>query len=127
MKARGIFSVFKRGNSASVSNCLAISLLNNVSILLEFVIHDHVSYYLNFKINPYQPGFTKSVITNLENYLDFISPSVGPRQQAYAIYFNLSNALDLVPHSLLIQKLSVFGLSGGYVNWFRSNLSNRQS
>jgi hypothetical protein len=33
----------------------------------------------------------------------------------------------LSPHSLLLHKLSAFGLSGGYANWFRSYLSNRQS
>jgi hypothetical protein len=36
-------------------------------------------------------------------------------------------AFDLVPHTLLLQKLNAFGLSGGYVNWFCSYLTNRQS
>jgi hypothetical protein len=57
----------------------------------------------------------------------FISPFVGSQSQANAVYFNLSNAFDLVPHSQLLHKLSAFGLSGGYANWFRSYLSNRQS
>jgi hypothetical protein len=37
------------------------------------------------------------------------------------------NTFDLVPHTLLLQKLSAFGLPGGYVNWFCSYLTNRQS
>jgi hypothetical protein len=43
------------------------------------------------------------------------------------IYFDLSNAFDLVPNSLLLRKLRAYGLSGGYVNWFRTCLSNRKS
>jgi hypothetical protein len=34
---------------------------------------------------------------------------------------------DLVPHTLLLQKLNAFRLSGGYVNWFCSYSTNRQS
>jgi hypothetical protein len=64
--------------------------------------------------------------TSLVTYVDFISPLVSSQKQADAIYFNLSNAFNLVPHSLL-HKLNAFGLSGGYVNWFRSYLSNRKS
>jgi hypothetical protein len=44
-----------------------------------------------------------------------------------AIYFDLTSALDLVPHSLFLHKLSVLGFSDGYVNWMRSYLANRQS
>jgi hypothetical protein len=60
-------------------------------------------------------------------YVDFISPLVGSQRQADAIYFDLSNAFELVPHSLLLRKLSAFGLSSGCVSWFRSYLSNRNS
>jgi hypothetical protein len=39
----------------------------------------------------------------------------------------LSNAFDLVPHNLLLHKLSSYGFSDGYVSWFRSYLTDRQS
>jgi hypothetical protein len=60
----------------------------------------------------------------LVTYVDVISLLVGSLKHADAIYVDLSNAFDSVPHSLLLHKLSAFGLSGGYVNWFRSYLSN---
>jgi hypothetical protein len=45
-----------------------------------------------------------------------------------AIYITgLSSAFDFVPHTLLLHKLSAFRFFGGYVNWFRSYLTNRQS
>jgi hypothetical protein len=102
---------------------------NNFSKSFESVIHDHVSHYLKFKLNPCQHGFTKSkfTTTNLVTYLNFITPLVSSQRQADAIYFDLTSAFDLVPHTLLLHKLSALGLSGGYVNWFLSYLTNRQS
>jgi hypothetical protein len=121
--------MFKKGNTASVSNYRPISILNTFSKLFELVIHDHVSHYLKFKLNPCQHGFikSKSTITNPVTYLDFTTPLVSCQSQADTIYFDLSSAFDLAPHKLLLQKLSASGLSGGYVNRFCSYLTNRQS
>jgi hypothetical protein len=108
---------------------IIISILNNFSKLFELVIHDHISHYLKFKLNPCQHGFTKSksTITNLVSYLETISPLVTSQGQADAICFDLSSAFDLVPHTPLLHKLSTFGISDGYVNWFSSYLTNRKS
>jgi hypothetical protein len=50
-------------------------------------------------------------------------PSVNTQGQTDSAYFELSNAFDIVPHNLLLRKLTNFG----YVNWFHSYLTNRQS
>jgi hypothetical protein len=128
-KQTAIIPVFKKGKSTSVSNYWAISLVSNFSKVFELVIHDHISHYLKSKISPYQHGFTKtkSTSTNLVAYVDFIAPLVGSQSQVDAIYFDLSNAFDLVPHTLPLHKLGALVLSGGYVNWFSSYLSNRKS
>jgi hypothetical protein len=95
--------------------------LNAVSYLSKYGRFDCVSSH-------HQHGFTKttSTSTNLVTYVDLISPLVGSQREGDAIYFDLSNAFDHVSHSLL-HKLSASGLSGGYVNWFRSYLSNWKS
>jgi hypothetical protein len=110
-----------------VSDYRSISLVSNFSKLFELIIYYHISHYLKSKISPYQHGFTKAKFTstNLVAYVDFIASLVGSQRQADAIYFDLSNAFDFVNHSLLLHKLSAFGLSSGYINWFRSYLSNR--
>jgi hypothetical protein len=63
--------------------------------LFEVVIQDHISHYLKFKLNSCQHGFTKSksVITNLVTYLEFITPLVTSQAQADAIYFDLKLCL----------------------------------
>jgi hypothetical protein len=126
-KEAAVVPVFKKGNRASVSNYRPISVLNNFAKLFEFIIHDHVSHFAKF--NPNQHGFTrtKSTVTNLVTFLDLLTPVVRGQRQADAVYFDLSNAFDLVPHDMLLCKLSSFGFSDAYVNWFRSYLTNRQS
>jgi hypothetical protein len=55
----------------------------------------------------------KSHITSLVTYLDFI-----------VLSFMM---LPLIcPPILCLHKLNTFGLSGGYLNWFRSYLTNKQ-
>jgi hypothetical protein len=124
-----LFSKKQRYLSISVNNCRPISLLNNISKLLKFVIHDHVSHYLKLKFSPYQHGLykSKSAITNLVPYIDFISHLVGCQREVDATQFDLSNAFELVPHTLHLLRLSAFNLSDFYVNRFRSYLSNRKS
>jgi hypothetical protein len=94
--------VLKKGKSTSVSNYRPITLLCNFSKIFEMVIHDDVSHYLKSKINPYQHGFSKikSASKNVVTLVDFVTPLVRSQGQADAIYFDLSNAFDLVPHSL---------------------------
>jgi hypothetical protein len=59
--------------------------------------------------------------------LTLILPSVSTQGQTDSVYFDFTKAFDIVPHNILLRKLSNFGLSSGYIDWFRSYLSNRQS
>jgi hypothetical protein len=91
--------------------------LNLLFITMFRIIHNIKLVLINtssLKLNPSSPIW------------QLIFPLVNTQRKFYAIYFDLSNAFNLVPHSL-INKLSTFGLSGGYVNWFRSYLSNRSN
>ena len=128
-KQTAVIPVFKKGNRASVNNYRPISILNTFSKIFEFVIYEQVFHYVKSKFNPSQHGFmkSKSTATNLVAYLDFIAPLVHSQRQVDSIYFDFSNAFDLVSHEMLLRKLSDFGLSAGYVSWFRSYLTSRTS
>jgi hypothetical protein len=54
-------------------------------------------------------------------------PSVDTQGQTDSVYFDFSNAFDIVPQNLVLHKLTNSGLSSGYVNCFHSYLANRQS
>jgi hypothetical protein len=88
-------------------------------------------HYQGFKyrLNPSQHGFRKfnSTATSLVTYLNSIIPSISTQGQTDSVYFDLTKAFDIVPHNILLCKLSNFGLSSSYVDWFHSYLSNTQS
>jgi sarcosine oxidase/L-pipecolate oxidase len=63
----------------------------------------------------------------LVTYLDYITHLVSSQRQVDAIYFDFSSAFDLVSHTLLLGKLSSFGLASAYVGWFSSYLTDRFS
>jgi hypothetical protein len=128
-KQAAVVPVFKKGKTSSVGNYRPITILNNFSKVFEFIKHDHVSYFFKSKLSSSQHGFikSKSTFTNLVTFLDFVTPLVCSQGQTDTIYFGFSNAFDILPHSLLLHKLSYYGLSCGYLNWFLSYLTKRQS
>jgi hypothetical protein len=46
-------------------------------------------------------------------------------KQVDIIYTNLSKAFDRVPHHILVKKLSSYGMTGSFLNWLKSYLSDR--
>jgi retron-type reverse transcriptase len=67
------------------------------------------------------------MITNLKTYLHEVLLSVCSQGQFDSVYFDLSQAFDKVPHTLLLDKLNNFGLSSFNIDWFQSYLSSRSS
>jgi hypothetical protein len=63
----------------------------------------------------------------LVTFLDFVTPLICSKGQIDSIYFDFSNVFNILPHALLHRELSNYGLSSGYLNWFPSYLTNRQS
>jgi retron-type reverse transcriptase len=77
--------------------------------------------FFKYRFNPSRHGFRKHNSTsNLVTYLNTVLPSVSTYGQIDSLYFDLSNAFDTIPHNLLLLKLTNFGRSSGYVNWFYS-------
>lgn len=67
----------------------------------------------------------RSVETNLAAFTDFVGSKLGSKQQVDAIYFDFKKAFDLVNHSLLVEKLAIYGLSIPLCDWFKNYLSDR--
>jgi hypothetical protein len=122
------FSI-QKGDSTNVNNYRPISILNNFSKIFEFIVHNRLSNFFKLGLNPDQHGFRKfnSTTVNLVTYLNSIMPTLCPQGQIDSVYFGLSSAFDTVPHNILLHKLSNFGLSSSYVDWFHSYLDNTHS
>jgi hypothetical protein len=92
-------------------------------------MNESQAYFFKHRLNHAQHGFLKfsSTTTNLATYLNSIMLSVCTQGQIDSVYFDLSSAFDIVPHNILLHKLSNFGLSSSYVDWFHSYLDSRHS
>ena len=123
-----IIPVFKKRKS-SVQNYRPMAILNNFSKIFESITHDHIYHVLKSKLNRFPHGFIKSrsTVTNLVTFLEFTDPLVCSQGQSDSIYFDFTNAFDILPPALLLRKLDNYGLSSGYINWLSSYLTNRVS
>jgi hypothetical protein len=114
-KQAAIIPVCKK-KKVTTTPLLAITKPHPSLIIFRFIrICYLLSYFVlsKIKISSCRHGFSKSksIITNFETNLDFLTPLVGSENQDETTYFDQSNAFDFVPHSLLLLKLSASRLS----------------
>ena len=123
-KVHKIVPVFKAGDPSSFRNYRPISLLSNISKVLERLVYNKIISHVNTSISPLQFGFTEKSST-LQQMLLFIDSIVNHPSQTDVIYLDISKAFDTVSHGILLSKLWYFGISGSLWAWFKNYLSNR--
>jgi len=117
----------KGGDRHQVSNYRPISKQNIMPKIFENIIADKLSYLFKNVLASEQHGFIsgRSTTTNLLLYHDYISTSLEKRTQVDAIYTDFSKAFDTVNHSILMNKLSSYGVGGPLLSWLLSFITNR--
>ena len=121
--------IYKKGSLTEASNYRPIPLLPLISKVIEKVIHDQTSAFLNSRnlLYNYQSGFRKKHSTDF--CLSFLNDKIlkGFDQGLITgmILIDLQKAFDTIDHDILLQKLYAIGFSKHSVNWFRSYLTNR--
>jgi hypothetical protein len=98
----------KKEKTPSVGNNRLIVILNNICNVFKFIIHDHVSRFLKYKLKSSHHGFieSKSTVTNLVIFLDFVTTLICLQGQTDSSYFDFSNSFDILSHALLHHKLN---------------------
>ncbi|CAB4007608.1 Hypothetical predicted protein [Paramuricea clavata] len=86
--------------------------------------YEHVSYL----ITTHQHGFlrNRSCVTQLLSVLHSIGRKLDTNEQTDIAYLDLAKAFDSVDHSILLQKLKCYGVTGRLLNWFADYLNNRR-
>lgn len=130
LKYAKVIPVFKSGDTATVTNYRPISLLSQFSKIFEKLFLLRLNSFLdrNNVINPNQYGFraksrTAYAVTHL---VELVTDSLEKRHHAGSVYIDLSKAFDTVDHSILLAKLSHYGIRGVPLNWLESYLTGRQ-
>jgi hypothetical protein len=130
LKIAKVVPVFKSGCKDDLNNYRPISLLNVFSKILEKIVGNRLSSYLEFNnlISNSQYGFRKahSTLHPLTKLLNFVSQAHNSKEHVIAIFCDLRKAFDTCDHELLLNKLYKLGIRGIELSWFRNYLTDRK-
>ena len=106
-----------------------ISILPAISKILERVVYDQLSGYLerNDLITSSQFGFRRRYNTELAVTLftDRIRLAMDQGKLTGAVFIDLQKAFDTGEHSVLLSKLPFYGVTGNELMWIENYLSGR--
>ena len=129
MKMAKVIPIFKKGSKLNVENYRPISLLPVFSKILERLVHNRLSDFLD-ECNVFydrQFGFRSNHSTaDATSYLaSELYQALDDGEKAICVFMDLSKAFDTLNISILMQKLEHYGVRGLENNWFSSYLSGR--
>ncbi|MGE5822757.1 MAG: reverse transcriptase domain-containing protein [Nitrososphaerota archaeon] len=129
-KKANVTAIYKKGDKCLPCNYRPVSLTSHVCKLLESIIRDNIINHVHkFKlIKESQHGFVskKSCLTNLLEFLEFVSDYVDQGYPIDVIYLDFQKAFDKVPHKRLMKKVEAFGITGIAYKWIENWLSDRK-
>lgn len=130
LKTSIIKPLYKTGSKVSMENYRPVSLLSNISKIIEKIIKYRLSNFLaKYDIlSHHQYGFregrsTEDAILKLTSY---IYDSLDKKIPTISIFLDLSKAFDTICHKKLLDKLYMYGIRGTAYNLFQTYLSNRR-
>ena len=130
MKLAKVTPIYKSEVRDEFSNYRPISLLPNFSKILEKLMFDRLSDFLNKHEILYeqQYGFRQGFSTDfaLIELSDKIAKAIDDKKFMMGIFIDLSKAFDTLNHSILLQKLMNYGIRGISNDWFKTYLTERE-
>ncbi len=130
MKVAKIIPLYKSGDNTLLGNYRPIALLSTFSKILEKIIANRLSSYLenNNLLSNFQFGFRKnhSTLHPLLLFSNKITEVLENKKHCIAIFCDLQKAFDTVDHVILLEKLKSLGIEGIELGWFRNYLEGRQ-
>ena len=130
MKIAKVMPLFKNGDPENIANYLPISVLPCFSKVLERIMYNRLYKYLCEEKLLYskQFGFQKGYFTDhtTVHLVDQIYESFENDNYTLGVFIDLSKAFDTVGHSILLQKLEMYGVNTTNLAWFASYLNGRK-
>ena len=130
LKLAKVFPIHKSGDKTDPSNYRPISILPTISKIFEKHVNQHLMGFLNKHklIHENQSGFRQkhSCQTALVKLIDKWLSCIDKGDIVGTLFVDFRKAFDLVDHSILITKLSLYRVSQISLKWFQSYLSFRK-
>ena len=117
----------KSGDLNMVKNWRPISQIKLPGKLLEKIVHCQLSRYFEGILNKSQHGFrnNKSTGTAIFDVLQEVFQNWNNKNYSSCIFIDYSKAFDTIDHTILIDKLKIYGLDTMSLNFLTSYLTNR--
>ena len=117
---------FKSGKKSLIVSYRPVGILPKLSLVFEKLLFKSLYPIIKNQLSNYQFGFRKgrSTVTQLLLFPNELFNNLD-NGEIYCFYLDFSKAFDKVPHSILLHKLSLFGLGGNLLRLISSYLSNR--
>ena len=122
-----ITPIYKCGNKSLIVSYRPFSILPKLSLVFEKLLFKFLYPISKNQLSNYQFGFRKgrSTVTQLLLFLNELYTNLDNGEISYCFYLVFSKAFDKVLHSILLHKLSLFGIGGNLLLLLSSYLSNR--
>ena len=132
LKVAVVIPIFKnKGQKSDISNYRPIALLPFLSKIIERCIFDRLTTYASLCniITPTQFGFMKGKSTHdaisLINEKIYDTFNIGNGAFHVNIFIDFQKAFDTIDHSILLTKLSMYGINGIFLELIKNYLTNR--
>ena len=124
LKFATVHPIYKKNDKTICANYRPISLLSNISKVLERAMYNRIELFLNeFDIIYHnQFGFRKNHSTQhaLTAIIEEIRTNLDNKKFSAAVFIDLEKAFDTVNHDILLSKLDHYGINSNSNNWIRS-------
>ena len=128
-KKANVVPIYKKGEKNCKSNYRPISLLSNVSKVLEKLVYNVLYEHCakNKLLSSKNSGFKKGdgAVNQMISLTDIIYKALDNGKNVVMVFLDIQRAFDRVWHKGLLHKLQCLGVGGVLLKWLADYMSNR--